>query len=116
MTVQSSTTRQPLAGWQHPMVRVEAAPSTVYPYLLQVGDHDPVRVPMTAAALRSLRDALSALLAAPAPESDDFVTEWAAAHGAVVYDTAVPVASVAPIGAQRPAAPPVVDRPLPLAA
>jgi hypothetical protein len=121
MTVQDSTARRTgttdraaAPAWQHPLVRAEAAESTVYPYLLYVGDHDPVRVPMTAAALRSLRDALTALLAEPQPEPGDFVAEWAAAHGAVVYDAA---ATVEPIGAQRAAARPVApDRSLPMAA
>jgi hypothetical protein len=60
----------------------------IYPYVLFVGDHEPVPVPMTAGKLRALRDNLSALLAGPAPApADDFVTEWASMHGALVRDT-----------------------------
>ncbi|GAB1691987.1 hypothetical protein [Krasilnikovia sp. M28-CT-15] len=72
-----------------PTVRAEATSGTIYPYALRVGDHDAVRVPMTAAGLRSLRDALTTLLDGAAPaEADDFVTAWAQANGATVQGAA----------------------------
>ncbi|RZU54457.1 hypothetical protein EV385_6408 [Krasilnikovia cinnamomea] len=68
-----------------PLVRAEATTDEAYPYALRVGDHATVRVPMTAAGLRSLRDALTALLDSAEPaEADDFVTVWARANGATV--------------------------------
>lgn len=70
-----------------PTVRVDTGDSTVYPYVLYVGDHDPVPVPMTAAGIRALRDSLTELLAASAPANlDDFVAEWASIHHAAVED------------------------------
>ncbi|MEU4419264.1 hypothetical protein AB0F81_01455 [Actinoplanes sp. NPDC024001] len=79
---------RPARPWQqagHPLVRVEATADTIYPYALQIGDHATTRIPMTAAALRSLRDALTALLAHTTPAAaEDFVNDWATAHGAMV--------------------------------
>jgi hypothetical protein len=67
-----------------PAVRAEATADPVYPYRLLVGYHDVAALPMTAAGLRSLRDALNDLLAAGAPVADDFVAAWARAHGVEV--------------------------------
>ncbi|BFU44818.1 hypothetical protein [Krasilnikovia sp. MM14-A1004] len=73
-----------------PEIRAEATTGAIYPYALQVGDHESVRVPMTAAGLRSLRDALTSLLdGATGAEADDFVTAWAQANGATVHDGTV---------------------------
>jgi hypothetical protein len=80
--------RQLVLPWHqpgHPLVRVEATVDTIYPYAVRVGDHTNTRIPLTAAALRTLRDALTALLEAMTPaEPEDFVTAWAEAHGAEV--------------------------------
>ncbi len=74
-----------------PALRVEATTDPIHPFAVQVGYRDGVRVPMTAAGLRSLRDALTALLEAAAPaEADDFVADWARAHGATVYGPSDP--------------------------
>lgn len=76
--------------WQqpgHPSVRVAPTGGTVYPFELAIGDHTDTRLPMTEAALRHLRDALTALLAhPPLPTSDDFVADWAKSHHAVVRE------------------------------
>lgn len=90
------TRPRPSAPWQqpgHPSIRVEPAPSTVYPFVLEIGEHDTVRVPMTAAAIGALRDALTALLVHVTPEtSQDFVTDWARTHGATVVAAPAPEA------------------------
>ncbi|GIF17218.1 hypothetical protein [Actinoplanes teichomyceticus] len=76
-----------------PSVRVEATGSAVHPYALQVGDHAGLSVPMTAVAVRHLRDALTAVLAgSPPAEPDDFITEWARTYRAAVV-TAEPAAT-----------------------
>ncbi|BCJ49886.1 hypothetical protein Asp14428_13610 [Actinoplanes sp. NBRC 14428] len=68
-----------------PPLRAEATSDPIYPYAVRVGYHETVRVPMTAAGLRSLRDSLTALLATGTPEeAEDFVADWARAHHAVV--------------------------------
>ena len=75
--------------WQQagrPSLSADTTTNGVYPYVVYVGAHDPIPVPMTAAGLRALRDSLTALLAAPAPaQPDDFVAEWAHHHRADVY-------------------------------
>jgi hypothetical protein len=80
--------RQPALSWcqpGHPLVRVEATADPIYPYALRIGDHATTRLPMTAVAIRALRDALTALLETTTPiEADDFLTAWAQAHGAEV--------------------------------
>ncbi|GGN88454.1 hypothetical protein GCM10010112_71960 [Actinoplanes lobatus] len=70
-----------------PLVRVEPTTDTIHPFRLLVGDHDTTEIPMTAAAMRSLHHALTAVLATTPAEPEDFVTEWARAHGATVIDT-----------------------------
>ncbi|GAB1640626.1 hypothetical protein [Krasilnikovia sp. MM14-A1259] len=89
MSVQRRTSAGPGQQAGSPVIRAEATTDTIYPYALQVGDHESVRLPMTAAGVRSLRDALTALLdgTASAP-ADDFVSAWARANGAVVVDSA----------------------------
>ncbi|WP_430784221.1 hypothetical protein, partial [Actinoplanes sp. G11-F43] len=81
------------APWQqpgHPNVRVAPTGGAVYPFELAVGDHTDTRVPMTKAALRNLRDALTAILAQPEPaDPADFVTDWARVNHAVVRDPVV---------------------------
>ena len=83
---------RPAAPWQQagsPLVRVAPTGSTIHPFMLRVGDHDTIEVPMTAAALRSLHTALTALLTTTTPaEPADFVADWARAHGASVRDAA----------------------------
>jgi hypothetical protein len=72
-----------------PMVRVESTADPIRPCVLHVNGHHrgTVEVPLTAAGMRSLHDALTALLAAAPPvEPEDFVAQWAQSHGAVVYD------------------------------
>jgi hypothetical protein len=98
MSVQVSTDSQrsrsthpsPATAWRQagsPSVRADSTTDTVYPFVLHVGYQDTVDVPMTAAGLRSLRDSLTALLAATSPvEPEDFVAAWAQTHGAVVHD------------------------------
>jgi hypothetical protein len=97
-----SSRPSPETPWQQagfPAVRVEATTDGIYPYLLHVGDHETVDVPMTAPSLRSLRDALTALLTtARAPELDDFVTEWALVHGAVIHADGRPAEGPSPAG------------------
>ncbi|AEV84508.1 hypothetical protein ACWT_3485 [Actinoplanes sp. SE50] len=74
--------------WQqagHPPVRVQATSEVVYPFALEVGEHDGIRIPMTAMGMSALRDALDAALSQPrVTEAKDFVAEWAYAHRAVV--------------------------------
>ncbi|UQU67797.1 hypothetical protein COUCH_16635 [Couchioplanes caeruleus] len=81
----------PTRPWQqagHPPIRLEPTSDPVYPYALQIGDHTATTLAMTAAGVRALRDALTALLAHTTPaETEDFVAEWARAHNAVVAET-----------------------------
>ena len=85
-----STQPRSATAWRQagsPSVRADSTADMVHPYVLHVGYHDTVEVPMTAAGLRSLRDSLTALLAATTPvEPEDFVAAWAQTHGAVVHD------------------------------
>lgn len=97
---------QPSEPWQQagrPPVRVEVTAGSIHPYELHVGEHAALRVPMTAAAVVALRDALSAVLAQTTPTPiQDFVTEWAQTHGAVVKpgasttDDVLPTVAVCP--------------------
>lgn len=69
----------------HPLIRVGLTADLVHPFVVEVGDHASLRVPMTIAAVSALRDALSALLAHTTPaQPEDFVTAWAEVHGATV--------------------------------
>jgi hypothetical protein len=69
----------------HPLVRVHSTEGTIYPFTLEFGDYATEQVPMTAAAVRDLRDALTEVLArTPQAQSPDFVAEWAQTHHARV--------------------------------
>ncbi|MEV4701826.1 hypothetical protein [Actinoplanes sp. NPDC049316] len=89
--VTSPVQPRPTRPWHqagHPLIRLEPTTDPVYPYALLVGDHSASSLAMTAAGVRALRDALTALLAHTTPaETEDFVTAWARAHNATVAES-----------------------------